>query len=40
MRHKVVHNYLDVNEDILWDVAGGELPALVAALEKIVPPNG
>ena len=40
MRHKVVHDYLDVNEDILWDVATGELPALVAALEKIVPPNG
>ena len=40
MRYKVVHDYLDVNEDILWDVATGELPALVAALEKIVPPNG
>ena len=40
MRHKVVHDYLDVNEDILWDVAAGELPALVASLEKIGPPDG
>jgi uncharacterized protein with HEPN domain len=37
MRHKVVHDYMDLDEDILWDVATGELPGLVALLEKIVP---
>ena len=39
MRHKVVHDYLNVDEDIVWEVATGDLPRLVAALEKIVPPD-
>lgn len=39
MRHKVVHDYLDVDEDIVWDVVTADLPALVAALERVVPPD-
>ena len=35
-RHKVVDDYLDVNEDILWDVVAGELPALIAQLEAVL----
>ena len=38
MRHKVVHDYLGVDEDIVWRVITGDLPKLVAALEPIVPP--
>ena len=38
MRHKVVHDYLGVDEDIVWQVVTEDLPALVAALEAIVPP--
>jgi uncharacterized protein with HEPN domain len=38
MRHKVVHDYLGVDEDIVWQVVTEDLPALVRALEPIVPP--
>jgi len=39
MRHHVVHDYLDVDDDILWDVVNNYLPPLIFALEKIVPPT-
>jgi len=39
MRHKVVHDYLHVDFDIVWDVVTVNLPAIVAELEKIVPPD-
>lgn len=39
MRHKVVHDYLGVDEDIVWQVVTQDLPTLVAALEPIVPPT-
>jgi uncharacterized protein with HEPN domain len=38
MRHKVVHDYLGVDEDIVWQVATGDLPKLALILERIVPP--
>ena len=38
MRHKVVHDYLGVDEDIVWQVVTEDLPILVAALEVIAPP--
>jgi len=37
MRHKVVHDYLGVDDDIVWQVVTGALPVLVATLEQIVP---
>jgi len=39
MRHKVVHDYLGVDEDIVWQVVTDDMPKLVAALEPIVPPT-
>lgn len=36
MRHKVVHDYLEVDEDIVWDVVTADLPPIVTALERIV----
>lgn len=39
MRHKVVHDYLEINFDIVWSVAMTDLPWLVADLEKLVPPE-
>jgi uncharacterized protein with HEPN domain len=39
MRHKVVHDYLDVDEDIIWAVVTSDLPPLLANLERIVPPE-
>ena len=38
MRHKVVHDYLGVDEDIVWQVVTADLPKLVAVLEPLVPP--
>ena len=37
MRHKVVHDYLGVDEDVVWQVVTQDLPLLVAALEPIAP---
>lgn len=39
MRHKVVHDYLGVDEDIVWQVATADLPTLVLALEPLVQPD-
>lgn len=39
MRHKLVHEYFRLDEDVLWDVVTRHVPALVAELEKIVPPT-
>lgn len=38
MRHKVVHDYLNVDEDVVWRTVTQELPPLIAELEKLVPP--
>jgi uncharacterized protein with HEPN domain len=38
MRHKVVHDYLGVDEDIVWQVVTEDLPPLIGALEKILAP--
>jgi uncharacterized protein with HEPN domain len=35
MRHKVVHDYLGVDEDIVWQVVTADLPKLVASLEAL-----
>jgi uncharacterized protein with HEPN domain len=37
MRHKVVHDYMDVDEDIVWQTVTGDLPELIPLLEAIVP---
>jgi uncharacterized protein with HEPN domain len=38
MRQKVVHDYLHVDYDLVWDVATADLPTLVEALERFTPP--
>jgi len=37
MRHKVVHDYLGVDEDIVWQVVTEDLPKLAVTLERLVP---
>ncbi len=37
MRHKVVHDYLNVDEDIVWDTATQEMAPLISQLEKLSP---
>ncbi|MDY6913747.1 MAG: DUF86 domain-containing protein [Planctomycetota bacterium] len=39
MRSKVVHDYMNVDEDIVWDTATEELAPLAAELEKLLPPE-
>ena len=36
LRHRVVHDYLNVDEDVVWDVVTGDLERLVVQLERIV----
>lgn len=38
MRHKVVHDYLEVDWNVVWKTVTEDLPALVSRLERIVPP--
>ena len=36
MRHKIVHDYIHINFDIVWVVATNRLTLLIAQLEAIV----
>ncbi len=36
MRHRVVHDYMNVDEDILWDTVTNELAPLAEELKKMV----
>ncbi len=36
MRTKIVHDYLDVDEDIVWDTLTQELPELIQILVRMV----
>lgn len=36
MRHVIVHQYMSLDEDVLWHVVSKDLPSLIAELEKIV----
>ncbi len=37
MRHRMIHDYANVDYDIVWDVVIYDLPALIAALEALFP---
>jgi len=37
MRNRLVHEYWRINFGIVWDVATSEIPALIAALERLLP---
>jgi uncharacterized protein with HEPN domain len=39
MRHILVHDYDQIDLDVVWGVVTTDLPALVRALEPLVPPN-
>ncbi|HSU80761.1 MAG TPA: HepT-like ribonuclease domain-containing protein [Thermoanaerobaculia bacterium] len=39
MRHKIVHDYLDVDFDVVWEVVTRDLPELISLLIPIVPPS-
>ena len=37
MRHKVVHDYMGLDIDVVWDTVQNDLPGLARMLEGIVP---
>ena len=37
MRHRIVHDYMRVDEDVLWEVVSADLPTLLPKLERIAP---
>jgi uncharacterized protein with HEPN domain len=39
MRHRIVHDYTRINLDVVWKSATDHVPRLIAALEKITPPE-
>ncbi|NLW50425.1 MAG: DUF86 domain-containing protein [Candidatus Brocadiaceae bacterium] len=40
IRHRIVHDYMDTDYDVLWEVAVRDLPDLIRTLEPMVPPEG
>ena len=36
MRHRVVHDYLNIDQDIVWDVVNRDLQPLIVELARIV----
>lgn len=39
MRNRLVHDYDDVNLNIVWDVVQFEIPPLIVELESQIPPE-
>ena len=37
MRHKIVHDYLSIDFDLVWSTAINDLPELIAVLERTLP---
>jgi uncharacterized protein with HEPN domain len=37
MRHRIVHDYMNIDADILWEVVTRSLPELIALLLPLVP---
>jgi len=36
IRHRIVHDYMDINEDVIWEVVMHDLPPLIALLARFV----
>jgi uncharacterized protein with HEPN domain len=39
MRHRIVHDYMNVDEDVVWSVVQFDLKPLVTILKNIIPPE-
>jgi uncharacterized protein with HEPN domain len=40
MRHRIVHDYMNIDLDILWEVVSRSLPELIRLLSPGAPPHG
>jgi uncharacterized protein with HEPN domain len=39
MRSRIIHNYDEIDLDIVWRVVEGEIPKLISLIEPLVPPD-
>lgn len=39
MRHKLVHGYVEVDEDVVWQTAAQDVPRLIEMLEPLLTPE-
>jgi uncharacterized protein with HEPN domain len=39
MRHKVVHDYLEIDQEVIWGTTTQELAPLIKILKPLVPPD-
>lgn len=39
MRNRLVHAYNEVKLEVVWDVVQNHLPALVAMIQPLIPPE-
>ncbi len=39
MRNRIVHDYLGIDDEIVWQTAAFRIPELIAQLEELVPPS-
>jgi uncharacterized protein with HEPN domain len=37
MRHRIVHDYMNVDEDVVWSVVTNDLPSLIEILKRTIP---
>ncbi len=37
MRHRIVHDYLRVRAEVVWETATGDIPPLIQLLEPLLP---
>lgn len=40
MRHRLIHNYAEVDLELVWSVVSEKLEPLIAALAPLIPPEG
>lgn len=39
MRNRLIHEYFDVRLDVVWNVVQTEIPALIAQITPLIPPE-
>ncbi len=38
-RHRIVHDYMNIDEDVVWEIVSTDLPSLLPLLERISSPK-
>ncbi len=39
LRHRIVHEYFRLDLGIIWDIVQKDIPALIAMMEPLIPPE-